>query len=163
MVNRGKPVHIYFAETDLPYSADLDQSRHSENSDTKMQELGLLGTFKALDELRNQLDRAIEFDVTRFLNSLIDAEDPDRESVRREQAWKQFEQSSDAAAFPPHELSVLRLLADGMPTTQIASTLGVTARDVQLNRKSIMQKLHVKDPTKLAVVLQERFPSWAKN
>lgn len=49
----------------------------------------------------------------------------------------------------PREREVLQLMAEGKDTSQIASTLNVTAKTVRTHRRNIRQKLDIHNPAKL--------------
>jgi hypothetical protein len=63
-VAAGKPVHLYFAEKKLPHDVDIAQLAALREFRAKMQKVGLVATFKAVPDLRDQVSRAVEYDIS---------------------------------------------------------------------------------------------------
>jgi hypothetical protein len=62
-VAAGKLVHLLFAEKDLPHNADLEQVKALRDFKSKVQDQGLIRSFKNEAELSRLVDRIIEHDV----------------------------------------------------------------------------------------------------
>jgi hypothetical protein len=60
----GKPVHVYFAQKKLPYEGDVKQFEALKAFRWELASKNLVGTFKSVDELRLQVSRALERDVS---------------------------------------------------------------------------------------------------
>lgn len=63
-VEAGKPIHLYFAERKLPYTADLAQFEALRDFRRRMQAVGLVATFKSEAELGSAVTNAIEYDIS---------------------------------------------------------------------------------------------------
>ncbi|MEX0714267.1 MAG: response regulator [Pirellulales bacterium] len=79
----------------------------------------------SLDELRGSIRSAVELDVR-----------------RREGELQRSELTSRFERLNPQEREVVQLTAAGKTDKQIAVSLGVSPRTVQLRRSSIMKKMH---------------------
>jgi DNA-binding NarL/FixJ family response regulator len=53
--------------------------------------------------------------------------------------------ASPLAALTPRQLEVLRLVAEGKPTKQIAATLGLSTKTVEAHRGALAQRLGIRD------------------
>jgi hypothetical protein len=63
-VANGKRVHLYFAEKDIPYDADLEQFSALRKFREQMGKQGLVASFKTRSELKTAVSRAIDLDIT---------------------------------------------------------------------------------------------------
>lgn len=59
----NKPVHLYFAQKNIPHTADIDDFKALKDFRAKMQGKGLVATFKSETELSIAIPRAIEHDL----------------------------------------------------------------------------------------------------
>jgi hypothetical protein len=62
-VDAGKFVHLYFSERDLPYYSDLDQFKALREFRSRLQDRGLVKTFKVESELWAEVSRALDYDI----------------------------------------------------------------------------------------------------
>lgn len=61
--SQGKPVHVYFSSAPLPYDIDAKALENLRRFKKEMQNRGLLGEFAHEDQLRNEVLKALEFDL----------------------------------------------------------------------------------------------------
>jgi hypothetical protein len=66
-VSAGKLVHVYFGEKKLPYDADLEQFRALREFRTDVEKLGLVATFRTEGSLRDEIFKALDYDVPELL------------------------------------------------------------------------------------------------
>jgi hypothetical protein len=59
----GKPVHLYFSTSNVPYDADFKQFKALKDFRANMQSAGLIDEFKTEDDLARKVRNAIEFDL----------------------------------------------------------------------------------------------------
>ena len=64
--------------------------------------------------------------------------------------------SRSAPALSPREREVLQLVADGLPTKQIARALGITERTVKFHVASLMRKLDADNRAQMVAVAAQR-------
>lgn len=62
-VAQGKPVHLYFSTAPRPNNVDPQQLQALQDFRAQIQQRGLLGEFGDVSELRDQVWRAIQFDI----------------------------------------------------------------------------------------------------
>jgi hypothetical protein len=70
-VSQGKLVHLYFCTRELPYELDLVQFAAVKGFRRRMEEVGLVATFSAENELESQILKAMDYDVSRFQSSTV--------------------------------------------------------------------------------------------
>ena len=75
--SQGKPVHVYFSSAPLPYDIDATVLQGLRKFKKEMQTRGLLGEFAHEDQLRNEVLKALEFDLEQ-----LDLEDPREPSAK---------------------------------------------------------------------------------
>lgn len=64
--SQGKPVHVYFSSAPLPYNIDAKNLEGLRKFKKEMQNRGLLGEFEHEDQLRNEVLKALEFDLEKL-------------------------------------------------------------------------------------------------
>lgn len=70
------------------------------------------------------------------------------------------DEASSAAALSPREREVLQLIAEGVPTRQIADMMHVSVKTVESHRQQIMKKLNAKSVAELTkIALREGLTS----
>jgi hypothetical protein len=62
-VERGAPVHVYFAETAYPYGVDPDELKRLQAFRQTIQDRGLLGRYVSAEDLAAKVRTALEHDV----------------------------------------------------------------------------------------------------
>jgi hypothetical protein len=67
-VSGGKLVHVYFGEKNLPYNADLDQFYAVRAFRKELEKLGLVATFKTETTLRDEVSKALEYDIADLIS-----------------------------------------------------------------------------------------------
>jgi hypothetical protein len=62
-VGSGKPVHLYFANKEVPPDVELDQLKALRDFRSQMQASSLVAMFESENDLTDQVIRAIEYDI----------------------------------------------------------------------------------------------------
>ncbi len=95
----------------------------------------------ALDFVEKPFDaRAL---LERVREALAEAERRERELARRRRARERL------AGLSPRELEVLRLVAQGLLTKQVAAELGISVRTAEVHRSRLLHKLGVHSSSEL--------------